>query len=817
MKIFLKNSSGFSLVGALTASAIGAIAVLGLAKLSSNIVGTLNKSRKEANFMNLTEDIKRAFQGRAPCDHTQTTDDCYNSCTSSLLGLSTTGSEVSVSIKEPSQTGVGAEKYKGGDIIRGVIIQQIAYKPSTLPQQADVRVHFSISDDTKETLTAPPSLHFSIFIDEEDAGKIRRCTVSSSEIALGSGLTAAQVCRKVEAGKTLVGCGGTEDVSGSESTALGYKAGGDTGSGNFSSGPHISFLGYEAGKKNTTGENNTFIGYQAGLNNTTGSYNTFLGYRAGDNNTTGIYNVVIGNNVDVPGGATQRDQLNIGDLLQGQFPNSAKYPPLHPNASKPKVIIKKGLAAIEPMDLPTPTYSSSTFPEPSLSVHGEIKIQEKTTTTPRPEVTIKAEGTATSPEAVFIADAFNLKRKSSPGHSVKLKVDGSSSNPILSINSDLKIAGAMTGSGSGLTSKGRIRLKSRTTTTPSTQDIDLRARGTGTNLNLNISGNLTVEPCPPTAPPACSPPTSSISENLSISNNLNVQRTGTFEDTLTVTDENTFATLEANGTTTFPSSVIITQADITTINGGTTINAAQFTSLNPNSHTHPPHDHDSTYALVGHTHALCPCTPLTCTCPCPSSETLKENIKPFKDYEKSLRDILKTPLFTYQYKKGKGDHPEKVRMGVISEELPKDLQILEKGKPSTPDWLSIYGTLWAGIKALGKQLNDFKVKNTQALTEISKELKTFLSDQMEGLKKEITTQLESLKNQIAKTEKTLEKQSETLTRNTRELSELKKQFRKTLLPLQNSYQEELKKTREELENTKKQLKKNLSLHSLKSS
>jgi len=55
-----------------------------------------------------------------------------------------------------------------------------------------------------------------------------------------------------------------------------------------------TFIGNEAGKSNTTGNNNSFIGYQSGRANTTGSYNSFLGYQSGYYNQDGEYNSFIG-------------------------------------------------------------------------------------------------------------------------------------------------------------------------------------------------------------------------------------------------------------------------------------------------------------------------------------------------------------------------------------------------------------------------------------------------------------------------------------------------------------------------------------------
>ena len=110
----------------------------------------------------------------------------------------------------------------------------------------------------------------------------------------------------------------------------------------------------------------------------------------------------------------------------------------------------------------------------------------------------------------------------------------------------------------------------------------------------------------------------------------------------------------------------------------------------------------------GHTHPLPPHTH-------PSSRTLKKNIKPFTDFQKALKDIITTPLFTFNMKK---DNPEKSRMGIISEELPEHLQIKEKGKVSTPDWISIYGTFWASIKWLWED----SLNQDQEIKELKKEL-----------------------------------------------------------------------------------------------
>jgi len=73
-----------------------------------------------------------------------------------------------------------------------------------------------------------------------------------------------------------------------QSTSLGYMAG------KVNTGNENTFLGWQAGKSNTTGDGNIFLGHYAGWVNTTGRQNLFLGNYSGFNNTTGSYNQFIG-------------------------------------------------------------------------------------------------------------------------------------------------------------------------------------------------------------------------------------------------------------------------------------------------------------------------------------------------------------------------------------------------------------------------------------------------------------------------------------------------------------------------------------------
>lgn len=55
-----------------------------------------------------------------------------------------------------------------------------------------------------------------------------------------------------------------------------------------------SFVGYQAGTANTTGDENTYLGYQTGYGNVDGRNNTYLGAEAGALMSTGSVNVMLG-------------------------------------------------------------------------------------------------------------------------------------------------------------------------------------------------------------------------------------------------------------------------------------------------------------------------------------------------------------------------------------------------------------------------------------------------------------------------------------------------------------------------------------------
>lgn len=117
---------------------------------------------------------------------------------------------------------------------------------------------------------------------------------------------------KKKHGRSLVGCGGTESIETTATTAFGYGAGasgGGTGQNTF-----IGFkAGYKLGENNKEGNKNTFIGFKAGFEQTEGNNNIYIGNEVGppaSGNTSGITK-------------TGSNQLNIGNLILGRLPTSA--------------------------------------------------------------------------------------------------------------------------------------------------------------------------------------------------------------------------------------------------------------------------------------------------------------------------------------------------------------------------------------------------------------------------------------------------------------------------------------------------------------
>ena len=165
-----------------------------------------------------------------------------------------------------------------------------------------------------------------------------------------------------------------------------------------------------------------------------------------------------------------------------------------------------------------------------------------------------------------------------------------------------------------------------------------------------------------------------------------------------------------------------------------------------------------------------------------SSRALKKKIKVIEGEASYLEALLKTPLFTYYYK-SPFSHPEKERMGIISERLPKYLQIQEKGRLSRPDWPSIYGYFWAGIKALYKGIQKLRIELQAVIQPLQMQLREFQESYEKVVREFVKSQreLSEVKVKLRVVHKEIEETREEIRLLTRRIKE-KRFARSSKLP-----------------------------------
>ncbi|MDE0119851.1 MAG: hypothetical protein OXM55_07595, partial [Bdellovibrionales bacterium] len=134
---------------------------------------------------------------------------------------------------------------------------------------------------------------------------IGTCELLDCGASLDGSLSSNLSCYKVEDASgtppkvSLVGCGTTQDITVEETVAIGFDAGSSrlqlpppSINPSFTEGKN-TFIGYRAGNKSIL-YGNTFIGPEAGEKNTRGIFNTLIGYQAGKSNLKSEHNVFIG-------------------------------------------------------------------------------------------------------------------------------------------------------------------------------------------------------------------------------------------------------------------------------------------------------------------------------------------------------------------------------------------------------------------------------------------------------------------------------------------------------------------------------------------
>ena len=567
--------------------------------------------------------------------------------------------------------------------------------------------------------------------------------------------------------RTLIGCGGPEGITASQTTAIGYGAGSSS-----STGQYNVFIGYKAGNKNIGGVQNTAIGTKAGLNNISGNNNTFIGQQTGEK-TTSDSNTFIGSVAGL------NNTTGTGNTFIGM--NSGNK-----NA----------------------TSSSNTFVGTNagfMSTGGDntfIGLQSGYNTTGNNNTFIginAGHGNTTGANNTAIGHSAGFALTTGTQNTL---IGQGAKAPSATGSQQLNIGNLIVGRGPA----SAPTFDSTATTTTGMPQGEVRILGGPLKVCDNTGGS-----CKATLKASTCPSGQFLDGSVDSNGNL-VCKTPSFGalsvGTLTV-DTVRVKTLKANGKTPnslgTPEDIIVFEGKMVATNrfvapglvtkqiwvrkgdcdntgcGGN--NGVMMIGKASGS------DKGTIWAEKGY---------LNHTFNNNSSRVFKKNIVPYEDLDKSLDHIVNTPLFTYQYKE---DLPNKTRMGIISEELPSFLQIKDKVAPSQPDWVSIYGTLWAGIKALFQKFKAFQENTIQEISHIKKQLKVLdskaqkqaleLTKQAGQMLKEIMdlkAQFKETKKQVEKSQKEFsakaKEQSQTITQIQKELSTKTKEQSQTITQLQ---------------------------------
>ncbi len=626
---------------------------------------------------------------------------------------------------------------------------------------------------------------------QTDSTGVTTCTAScdpvipsggggSGEIKCADGTSAVKVTPD---GRTLFGCGTTQ-ANLHNTTALGFNAG------NSGAGTENTFIGFEAGKA-TTNRANTFIGYRTGIANITGDNNTFLGLNTGERNTTGHGNTFLGSTVGtynttgvrntfvgIYAGASNTTGINntfIGAGAGNSSLDTDRNTHIGRNAGH---CFAKGADNIfigQETAFGRTTNNTWSCPD------GTDSKGDKNQNTGSRNVAIGTNavwGLKSGSNNVFIGHRAGYNGV----HTTTTNVITGGDNVVIGYQSGSSLTGGSKNTFLGFES-GKANTTAGNNTFLGYQAGKANNTGT-TNLfigdragqsNTTGAGNIFIGSesggASTTADHNLFIGGSTGKENTGYDNiclgtsacqhgrgnkNVIIGRAAGYilnKTTKTpVADNNIFIGHEASKTNAGGiSETGSRQLNIGNLLFGKTPSSNPTTNFFADTTAGNQYLEGSTSGLVVNgdlyiSGGLFGCSsPTVCTriLTAPvnniSSRVFKNTITLFKNYQYALSVINNTPLFNYYYNK---DHPKHKRMGIISEDLPKHLQIQDKGKPITPDWVSIYGTLWAGIKALYNRFISFKKEVTQKFASILNDLKKLIHNTKE-LKKEI----ESLKKE----------------------------------------------------------------------
>ena len=329
-----KSQKGFSLVGVLVTSVLGIIIFQGVFTMQSVTMKSTKQIEGKLQSASINRAILETLSEGKPEDTNCTTSSpavpCESACTNTLKGSLLDGSVVEITkiltayneTKYPAVTtpalDVGERvRYKKDDETSGVKINKIEFTGNKDTKQGELKVFYEFVVLGKKEEPAPFIFPVTIQTHQPNATDNTKEELLTCGIEAGSGGVEPD-CYDVTETRTIVGCAKDEHnniiTTGENtiwhSTLIGFEAG------KSSEGRYNTFIGYQAGKQNTSGRNNTFVGVNAGQKHLTGTSNTFIGENAGWKYTEGHNNIYIGSYFE-PLEDNKSNQLRIGDWIKG--------------------------------------------------------------------------------------------------------------------------------------------------------------------------------------------------------------------------------------------------------------------------------------------------------------------------------------------------------------------------------------------------------------------------------------------------------------------------------------------------------------------
>ena len=545
----------------------------------------------------------------------------------------------------------------------------------------------------------------------------------------GGGGSGTVDCYNVDStGKNFVGCGTTEQNTDTTTTAFGFNAGKVPPTGT-DKGISNTFIGNNTGSSITTGDYNTFIGADTGNKNTTGGSNTFIGTYAGKKTTTGLENVFIGY------------QAGLNNTDHGNFSGENDYKKtasrntyIGMNAGRNNTSSRNSVFIGYQSGLSSNGGQGNTF----------IGSDSGKKNTGEDNVFIGVQSGQKNVEArsnTFVG-AYTGTENISGSDNVFIGKDAGLHNTTANNTFIGTYSGKANTTGGGNTFIGRSAGVTNTTGDDNVF-IGKEAGEDNTTGDDNIFiGKEAGE------------------DNISGDDNIFIGK-GVGEHNKGGIDKTNSRQLNI-GNLIFGRMPSLAPAT-------STANFFPPTGVGTNKYLKDGTNQEEGLVIYGNLYvhgkafANCgndgTCGPWSTSLGTPggsSSKVYKKNITPFLDFNKALTDITTTPLFTYEYKE---DHPNHQRMGIIAEDLPQHLQIKDQYEPVKPDWVSIYGTFWASIKALFNKVTNL-TKSILRLNSITSSLKVNLYEV-----KEKVEDLHGVKDRL----EVLEKETQFLRNQNKEL------------------------------------------------